>query len=239
MVEGIVVSVIIPARNEQAFIRPAIESVASQTLPVEHLECIVVDNASEDDTAGIARATAESVPRLALTVIHEAVPGVGRAKNSGARLARGDILIFLDADSRMDPGLAEAVLGSYSSGWQAGSIKVRADSLHPVDRGFFALMELGKVWFGVRGQMMYCGRDLFLLAGGFDPALHLAEDLEFLGRVRAHLKSEGLPPVCHVRAAAIATSPRRLQQKPFHLNMIPMFARWALAFAGIGRNRKY
>jgi hypothetical protein len=178
-------------------------------------------------------------PQLRVLVVPEPVAGVGRAKNRGAEVAAGSIFIFLDADSRMTSGLARDVSVAYERGSPAGSIRVVADSRHPLERGFFALMEVGKVWFGVRSQMMYCSADLFRSVGGFHPGLHLAEDLEFLDRVRRRVKEAGLGPVCHIRSSAIATSPRRLRSRPFHLGMITMFARWALAFAGIGRTREY
>jgi glycosyltransferase involved in cell wall biosynthesis len=233
------ISVIIPARNEEAFIEAALESVRAQTFPREQLECVVADNGSTDGTVEVASRWASKVGDLAVSIVHAPDPGVGRAKNAGAREARGQILMFLDADSRMTPHLAADVLVHAEQGAPAGSIRVVADSGHPVERGFFALMEIGKVWFGVRSQMLYCRRDLFLAVGGFRPDLQLAEDLEFLDRVKKRVREDGLGNVTHVRSSAIATSPRRLRSRPFHLGMVTMFGRWLLAFAGIGRTRKY
>jgi glycosyltransferase involved in cell wall biosynthesis len=232
------VSVVIPARNEEQYIQACITSVTNQDWSGAMLEAIVVDNASTDSTPDLVLALvgAGAIP---ITLVAEPEPGVGRAKNRGAAAARGDVLIFLDADSRMDPKLASDIARAHANGMLAGSIRVYADSENLIDRGFFALMEVGKVWFEVRGQMLYCDRDLFLAAGGFRPDLHLAEDLEFLRRLRTEMDRRGLPRIGHVRSSGIATSPRRLHSRPLRLGMLVMFARWALAFAGIGRTRAY
>jgi glycosyltransferase involved in cell wall biosynthesis len=232
-------SVIIPARDEEHYLAAAMESVAGQRYPLERLECVIVDNGSSDATAAVAAEFARDCPKLAMSIQTEPIPGVGRAKNRGAESAGGEVLIFLDADSRMDPSLAQDVAAAWSAGHPAGSIRIEADSRHPVDRGFFALMEVGKVMFGIRSQMMYCDAALFRMVGGFDPSLQLAEDLEFLKRVKARVRQDGGGKVCHVRSSGIKTSPRRLRRLPFHLAMIPMFARWALAFMGVARDRRY
>jgi glycosyltransferase involved in cell wall biosynthesis len=234
-----VVTVVIPARNEENFIVSAVASVAAQNYPLDSLECIVVDNGSTDNTASVAARFVYERSDLDIKVESEPIPGVGRAKNRGAAVARGEILMFMDADSRMDSGLTKDVAAAWKSGNPAGSIRIVADSRHPLDQGFFALMEVGKVLFGIRSQMMYCDNALFRNVGGFDAALHLAEDLEFLKRVQARVRETQTGRVCHVRTSAIRTSPRRLRTLPFHLGMIQMFARWTLAFLGIGRERRY
>jgi hypothetical protein len=166
--------------------------------------------------------------------------GVARAKNRGARVATGAILLFLDADSRMERTLVADVSRAYRSGAPAGSIRIAADSADPLERGFFALMEVGKVLFGVRAQMLYCDRELFLALGGFPAELYHAEDLEFLQRVRAHLSGRsGHDEVVHIRSSRIFTSTRRLQGGSLRRNLLVTFARWLLAFMGIGREWKY
>jgi glycosyltransferase involved in cell wall biosynthesis len=233
------VSIVIPAYNEEAYIQRALLSVAAQTYPLDRLECVVVDNASTDATSKVAMDFATRHPELRLLVIAEPTVGVSQAKNRGATVAQGDILVFLDADSHMKPDLIQAVVERYQSGYPAGSIRVVADSSDLLEQGFFALMELGKVLFHVRAQMLYCDRALFLTLGGFRPELKQAEDLEFLRRVREHLHRNGGEALCHVRTSAIVTSPRRLREKPFRLSLITMFLRWLLAFVGIWRTREY
>ena len=231
------ISIVIPARNEAGFIESALQSVLAQQYPRDALEAIVVDNGSVDGTAAIARGFAARHPDPKVTLVDEPEAGVGRAKNRGAEVAEGMILIFLDADSRMEAGLARAVEWAFLAGSPAGSIRITADSRHPIDRGFFALMEFGKVRFGIRGQMLYCSRDLFQELGGFNPHLRLGEDIDLLRRIRKCLG--GSTRIAHVRVSGIVTSPRRLRRWPLHLGMIPMFARWVGAFLGVGRRREY
>ena len=233
------VAVVIPARNEEDYIQAALASVAAQRYPLDRLECIVVNNGSIDGTTRIAMEFAARCPDLRVTVVDEPAPGVGRAKNLGARIASGKLVIFLDADSRMDPALTQEAVTCYRQGHRAGSIRIVADSDAWMERGFFALMELGSVLFDIRSEMFYCDRELFLRLGGFRDDLHIAEDLEFLQRVKEYARQRGLPNVCHIRATPIATSPRRLRRLPWHLSILTTFARWALAFAGIGRKRTY
>lgn len=233
------VSVITPARNEEAYIAGAIASVAAQQYPRTSLECVVVDNGSSDGTSTVAREAAERHADLAVTILSEPQPGVSRAKNTGAAAAGGEILIFLDADSRLDVSLVEAVARTYSDGAPAGSIRIVADSADLLERGFFALLEVGKTLFGIRAQMLYCERSLFLQLGGFRPELHHAEDLEFLRRVRRHLDGNGGSDVAHVRSSFIATSPRRLKGGRMRGRMVSTFVRMLLANFGIGRERPY
>ncbi len=227
-------SIVIPAHNEAGYVDRALASVAAQTWPLDRLEVIVAENGSTDATRDVVRSIAASQNGLAVRLISEPVAARGRAKNRGAREARGAAVLFLDADSTMAPDLAARVVEEIRGGHPAGSIRVVADDGDRVDRAFFDLMEFGKVLFGIRAQMFYCRRDLFLDLGGFDEALQLAEDREFLVR----LQRTGVP-VTHVRESAITTSPRRLHTLPFHLGMLTMFARWTLGHAGIGRRWPY
>jgi glycosyltransferase involved in cell wall biosynthesis len=118
------VSAIIPARNEEASIARAIESVASQP---EIDEVIVVDDGSTDGTAGILAELRSRVPKLKVLQAGELPAGwVGKnhAVSVGAAAAEGDWLLFTDADTIHLPGamrraLADAaernaVLVSYS-----------------------------------------------------------------------------------------------------------------------------
>jgi glycosyltransferase involved in cell wall biosynthesis len=232
------IAVIIPARNEEAYIRGALESVDAQEYPPDSLERIVVDNASSDGTAPVVRAYVEEHQDLAIALVCDPLAGVARAKNAGAAQSKGEILLFLDADSRMAPDLARAVAHSHRAGNLVGSIRVVADGGSAIDRAFFQLMEFGKVRFGIRAQMLYCDRALFWELGGFDSTLHLGEDVDLLSRAGRLLSERELPAVCHITESEIMTSPRRLAAH-HHLGLVRMFVRWLLAFAGIGRGRSY
>ena len=102
-----VVSVIVPARNEEACLAACLRSIVTQT-GIE-FEVIVVDDGSSDGTAGIAR----SFPGVAV-ISADPLPGGWTGKNNamsaGARNAKGKWLLFTDADTVHNPGsLARAV----------------------------------------------------------------------------------------------------------------------------------
>jgi glycosyltransferase involved in cell wall biosynthesis len=228
------VSVVVPARNEAAYVAAALGSVAAQGYPAERIETVVAVNGSRDATADVVRRWSAAHPDRAVTVIEDPIDGVARAKNAGARAATGRVLVFLDADSLMAPDLVERVVVATSNGSPAGSIPIRADSSDLLDRGFFGLLEYGKRLFGIRANMLFCRRDVFEAAGGFDERLHQAEDRDLLVR----LQRSGVV-VSHLVGTWIATSPRRLHEGPLRIGMLRVFARWSLGHAGIWRDRPY
>jgi glycosyltransferase involved in cell wall biosynthesis len=113
-VDGIVktlVSAIIPARNEEASIARAVESVAMQ---IEVWEVIVVNDQSTDRTGAILAELAKRIPKLRVI---EAGPlpagwvGKNHAVSIGAAAAQGDWLLFTDADTHHYPGATRRALG--------------------------------------------------------------------------------------------------------------------------------
>ncbi|MGA7910313.1 MAG: glycosyltransferase [Candidatus Dormiibacterota bacterium] len=213
---------------------PAGLSFALLQAPALRMEAVVIDNGSRDETSRVVQSFASAHRELPITVVFEDRAGRSWAKNAGAQAARGRLLIFLDADSRASQGLASAVVARHSSGWRAGAIPVVADSSGWLDRHYFGLMSLGPRLFGIRAQLFFCERDLFLSLGGFDTRLQLAEDRDLLDRLRA----TGIG-VYYIDEASILTSPRRLRRLPARLGTATMFARWLLANFGIGRGWPY
>jgi chlorobactene glucosyltransferase len=100
------VSVIVPARNEAGNIERCIRSILSTTYP--RLELLVIDDSSTDDTADVARKAANGDPRARI-VSNAPLPegwfGKQWACSTGAKIARGDILQFTDADTVHSPDL--------------------------------------------------------------------------------------------------------------------------------------
>ncbi len=104
------VSALIPARNEAASIARTVRSVAAQS---EVAEIIVIDDHSEDGTAGILESLREEIPRLRTLQVGDPPPGwTGKAHAlaSGAREATGNWLLFTDADTNHLPDSLSAVL---------------------------------------------------------------------------------------------------------------------------------
>lgn len=98
-----VVSVVIPAYNASRWIGATLCSVQCQTL--REIEIIVVDDGSVDDTPGIVERFAIHDPRI--RVVYRQNGGVGAARNTGIRSARGEFIAPLDADDLWEPGKLE------------------------------------------------------------------------------------------------------------------------------------
>jgi hypothetical protein len=109
---GAMVSVLIPARDEEARIAACVEAALAQRgVPVEVL---VMDDGSRDRTAAIVRAMAEADPRVGLLAAPPPPPGWSGKVHACARLAeaaRGTHLLFVDADVRLAPHAAAAMAG--------------------------------------------------------------------------------------------------------------------------------
>ena len=212
----IMVSAIIPARNEEASIARAVESVAAQP---EISQVIVVDDQSTDRTAAILVELAARIPKLKILHTGALPPGwIGKnyAVALGADAAQGDWLLFTDADTCHMPGSTRraltdavdhnAVLVSYSPEQELGSFWERA--LIP-----FIYCRLSAKFSYVRvnnpklldaaanGQFLMILREVYQKVGG-----HSAIAGEVSGRcgARPPCEASGLPDLFH-RAAGDRT----------------------------------
>lgn len=115
------VSIIVPAYNAAATLAECLQACLDQTHPAT--EVILVDDGSTDDTATVAR----SFP---VTYIRQENRGPAAARNHGARVARGEILAFTDADCVPDSDWIESLLRGFDSGTVAvgGTYGIRNDS---------------------------------------------------------------------------------------------------------------
>lgn len=103
-------SVLICTRNRSQVLRDCLESALAQELTAPW-ELIVVDNASTDDTADVARSVARAEPER-VRVVSEPRLGLSRARNAAVEAARSDNLVFLDDDAFPEPGWLAALVGA-------------------------------------------------------------------------------------------------------------------------------
>ncbi|MCT7354795.1 CDP-glycerol glycerophosphotransferase family protein [Streptomyces sp. 15-116A] len=99
-------SVIVPVHKVQGYLEECLDSVLGQSYP--DLEVIAVDDASPDGCGEILDAYAARDERVRVLHLPENV-GLGRARNAGMPLARGDYLFFLDSDDTLTPGALRAI----------------------------------------------------------------------------------------------------------------------------------
>ncbi len=97
-------SIVVPLRNQSAFITEALGSVLGQTC--RDFEVIVVDSGWSNAGTDVARALRD--PRIRTD--HQETPGIAAARNHGIQLARGEWVCFLDADDRLHPIFLESQL---------------------------------------------------------------------------------------------------------------------------------
>src|SRR5207247_3182506 len=92
------ISVVIPTKNRSALLAETIDRVESQTIPGDHYEVLVIDNASTDDTRAILEQKAGIYPNLKFDF--QKKPGAAATRNVGIRLANSDLILFIDDECR-------------------------------------------------------------------------------------------------------------------------------------------
>src|SRR5215813_11630510 len=113
-------SVVIPTKNRSALLAEAVERIESQTVPKEHYEVIVIDNDSSDNTRTVLEQKAKTYRNFRFGVQEK--PGAAATRNSGLRLASGDLILFIDDDVQAEPSLVEAHLESHQKNQNASVI---------------------------------------------------------------------------------------------------------------------
>lgn len=104
------ISVIIPCYNYGRFLPDAVNSVLGQKKDGLAVEIIVVDDGSTDDTAAVVQGLGS-----AIRYIHQENQGLSAARNTGIRAAKGDYLVFLDADDLLTDGTLASHLDNFAA----------------------------------------------------------------------------------------------------------------------------
>lgn len=177
------ISFIVPAHNEERLLGTtllAINAVA-QSLD-EACEVIVVDDSSTDRTADIGREHGAQV----VSVAHRQIAAT---RNAGARAARGDVFIFVDADTQVHEALVRLALQALRARAVGGGAVVRFDGAMPLYARVLVpvVVKLLQVSRLAAGCFLFCTRSAFEAVGGFDEAYFAAEEL----RLSQALKRQG------------------------------------------------
>src|SRR5262249_17049727 len=177
------ISVIVPAFNEEKLIAHSLRSMndALRVLARRQwdTELVVCDNNSTDGTAALAR-------EQGAKVVFEPVNQIGRARNTGAKAATGDWLVFVDADSQPSPALfvdlADVIAGGRCL---AGGSTVRLDGDYfwgGLITGAWNLLSRVQKW--APGSFLFCEAAAFRQIGGFNQELYASEELELFQRLK-------------------------------------------------------
>ena len=202
------VSVIMTVHNEQNYVRAALQSLIEQTW--DHLEIIVVDDASTDATGTIVSAMAEADQRI-MAVRREERVGTFAAKNVGLAIARGEFLTMHDGDDWSHPSKIERSVGALlrSPRLQAVSshlVRIAADTGMPTSRA------IGRHVRWNPSSLLY-RRSVFETLGGYRQNL-LGADCEFAARIetafgaRAHSRMPAVLSLCTARPGSLSQNYR-------------------------------
>jgi rSAM/selenodomain-associated transferase 2 len=206
-------SIIVPVFNEAPTIIAALEAV--RDLRKRGVEVIVADGGSTDATAALSRPLADFVITSAR--------GRATQMNAGAAIARGDVLLFLHADTRLPEDAERLVLDGLAQSQRAwGRFDVMIEGEHPLLRVIASAMNWRSRLTGITtgDQAMFAMREAFELAAGF-PEIALMEDIT----LARHLKRVSRP-LC--LAARVTTSGRRWEKRGVWRTLLLM---WRLRLA--------
>jgi rSAM/selenodomain-associated transferase 2 len=208
---GPALSIVMPALNEAAVIEATLKAL--QPLRARGVELVLADGGSHDGTA----------ERAAPWVDRVATSARGRAlqMNAGAAQARGKVLLFLHADTRLPPQADLQVLRALAGAACWGRFDVRIEGRPWMLRVVAAAMNLRSRLTGIAtgDQAIFVTREAFERVGGF-PAQPLMEDVEISKR----LKREGRPACLRLR---VCTSGRRWEQRGVWRTIVLMWRlRW-------------
>jgi rSAM/selenodomain-associated transferase 2 len=203
-------SIVVPALNEAPGIRAALEALAP--LRARGHEVIVADGGSEDGTTDLARSLCDRML--------DAPRGRALQMNAGARVAEGDVLVFLHADTVLPPDASEVIFRSTANHvW--GRFDVEIEGRHPMLKYIAWSMNLRSRATGIAtgDQAIFVRRDAF---PGF-AEIPLMEDVAF----SKAMKRRG-PPAC--LRARVRTSGRRWESRGV-LRTVLLMWRLRLAYA--------
>ncbi|MGD8505481.1 MAG: glycosyltransferase [Candidatus Bathyarchaeota archaeon] len=180
-------SVIIPTLNEERYIASTLQSLARQTY--KDFELIVKDGLSTDSTVDTAKEYAD-------LVISKKDSSIGNARNQGVRYAKGDVLVFVDADTTLDKNALELIAEDFS----LHDIVLLLPKFGPKEKDMRFLprvkkqvsrflVEFENYWRRYvdnfcGGMCMPVDSSTFKRIGGFDKRLRCSEDIEISYRLR-------------------------------------------------------
>jgi glycosyltransferase involved in cell wall biosynthesis len=219
------ISFIVPAHDEAFLIGGTLAALRRAAASCgEPFEILVVDDSSADATATIAARAGARVVR----VEHR---HIAATRNSGARAARGELLVFVDADTQVDGAVVRAAVTALREGAVGGGCRVQFDGRLPAwvrlaEPVLVGLMRSARL---AAGCFLFCTRAAFESVGGFDESYYAGEEV-ILSRA---LGQRGRFVVL---AESVRTSGRKFRAHPAG-EFLRFFAGVATRGAGATRSR--
>ena len=192
-------SIIIPTLNEEKYLPKLLDSIKNQSF--KDYEIVVADSNSKDKTREIVK---KFNCKLTKGGNH---PGISR--NKGAKMAKGDLLLFMDADCIMHKDFLKNALNEIKTkNLSIAGCKVMPLSKRIDDKIAFSIYNLWILstqffYANASGHGIFCKKNLHNKTKGFDESIKLSEDMDYCKRARKHGKFRIL------KSVIIYTSTRR------------------------------
>ena len=167
------ITFIVPAHNEARLLGATLAALRdASTRAGQDCETVVVDDASTDTTIQVAE-------RHGARVIRVGHRHIAATRNAGARAATGELLVFVDADTLVDAAVLSAAVSAIGEGAVGGGATIRLQGTPAWhERWAVALLGWGFRMTGIApGCFLFCTREAFAAAGGFDEGYYAAEDI--------------------------------------------------------------
>jgi len=206
-------SIIVPAWNEEKYIGRSVDSLRHAIGVYERdrgatAEIIVVDNNSRDRTGDVAR-------EHGARVVFEPVNNIGKARNTGARAARGKHLAFCDADNQVTENLLCLIHDHLEHPRVAGGgTWIKPERRNLKISLFYLVWRIYVTCSRVGVGMLHCRKVDFESFGGFDETIYAAEDVQLAYDLRRIGKPRG-QKFHLIRQGWIITSTRKIDQTPW------------------------
>lgn len=174
---GAQVSVIVPVRNGARYIGETIASILAQTVPP--LEVLIMDDASDDETATIAKSFGPPVRHFLLERC-----GAAQARNRGVGEARAEFLAFLDADDLWLPEKTQRQLECLAGRCASHAAYCHMEQFVSPEIDEFTIADKDRVLPGFSSCTMLIRKSTFLGVGLFPENLRAGEFIEWFARAR-------------------------------------------------------
>jgi glycosyltransferase involved in cell wall biosynthesis len=178
----VLISIVIPAFNEAKYLPVSLEAVHRARVVFDQAgwesEIVVCDNNSTDDTADLARANGARV-------VFESFNQIAASRNAAGRAARGDWLVFVDADTQVTPMLFREMMRAMTrDDCLGGGCAVTFDSGPWLARQTVIIWNtIGRVMRWAAGSFLFCRASAFKELGGFSQDWFAAEEVEYCIRL--------------------------------------------------------
>jgi glycosyltransferase involved in cell wall biosynthesis len=207
------ISIVVPAYNEEMYLGKTLTSITRSGQRLEppsfmSIEIIVVDNESTDNTCAIATS-------MGARVVRERARNISKVRNAGAREARGDVLLFIDADTVVpETFFSEILLRLSDRNCVGGAVDTNYSPSRLIMRTYLDLWRTLAMLTGMaQGATQFCRKEVFKSLGGYDETLYMGEDVDFYWRMKTFARRRHMF-CCYVRAIRVEPSTRRFDKWP-------------------------